>query len=132
MIDTPRNIGDAVVWIHGDNHYDYVSDYEAEGSLKYINATTLAADPIAVLGKDALIKAVVDAAPDLVWVGCILHSDEEVSGEYVIIEYKTFDGFTEWELTYRENCIAIYYDSDSAKDDANTHHHVALTKALGG
>lgn len=43
-MDQPRNIGDDRVWISGDRHYDYVSDYNGDGSIEYVRADLAARD----------------------------------------------------------------------------------------
>lgn len=116
-------------------------DPRISGCTQYINAEALAADPIAVLGRDALIKAVVDAVPDLVW---DKHPDEmewyckhpeidHIERGYMIILSQTTGAYTLYDgFSSRKRKLGSFKTPSTAMLKTNIHHREQLTKALGG
>ena len=134
-MNAPERIWIADPEIHPDqNRNGFLSALPEKGAVhvrEYINADALAADPIAVLGMDALIKAFVDAAPDLVWEKSEIRGWD---GDYHTIPTKYSirgTGDENYMLKFQGG-FSHHNSPELAKAAANTHHREQLTKALGG
>ena len=101
-------------------------DKIAEVIFEYVDTAPQTIDDVS----DAILAALPDMIPDLVWVGavaklesgCYYTAVSTLSGKSFCVDYVYRGG---------SHCMGYYADFDKAKAAANAHHKAHLSRAMG-